>query len=42
MRGEQDFDKDRPPADLGPGVTLILGMILVCTFLLAVILLFKP
>jgi hypothetical protein len=43
MRGEQDFDKNQPARDdLGPGLTLILGTILVCTFLLAVILLFKP
>ena len=43
MHGEQDFDeKRRPGEDIGPGLTLILGTILVCAFLLAVILMFKP
>jgi len=43
MRGERDVDGGKPSKDgLGPGLTLILGTILVCVFLLAVILLFKP
>lgn len=43
MRGDRDAGGDEPSKDgLGPGLTLILGTLLICAFLLAVILLFKP